>query len=294
MSEEIYTGQLRAGTKLPARRIIAEQLCISENTVDAAYKMLVDTGYAVSIPRQGYIVSFKGEVSGDTPWESNAPEQIVFSPNGIDISHINRGNYAKLLRDIAYNDGVGIFSYPKKGGEFELRNAIAKYLYAFRNIKCSPEQLIIGAGAEYMILSLSALFDRDTAFITENPCDAHFYRTLEDNGRKVKTLPQNIGSFDFEALNASDGDVLLIEPGARFPRGKAMTEQDHERLLEWVNEKPSRYIIENGIDSEIRYNKGNTLYSSDTKGRVIYLGSFARSFCPAVKTSYMVLPYELT
>ncbi len=292
ISREIYTGGLRFGAKLTPRRELARELGISENTVDSAYKMLVDTGYVKSIVRQGYIVSFKGEVEGDSPWERGAPEQVVFSPNGIDTSKINRGAYAKILRDIAYNEGAHIFSYPEKGGEFALRQAIAKYLYSFRDIKCSPEQIIIGAGAEYMLLSLAAVFKGGRGIITENPCDAHFYRPLIDNNISVTTLPVNIGDFDFNALYRAAGSVLFAEPDARFPRGSAMDESERARLLDWADGKKG-YIIENGADSGICYDRHRTLYSMDTNNRVIYLGSFARSFGPAMKISYMVLPYEL-
>ncbi|MBQ8300427.1 MAG: PLP-dependent aminotransferase family protein [Clostridia bacterium] len=293
ISDDIMNGRLRNGAKLPSRRTMAEKLGIAENTVDGAYKMLLDTGYVESLPRQGYIVSFKSPVySGDKPWEIIAPEDIVFSPNGIDISKVNRASYAKILKDIAYNDGMDIFSYVDKGGELILRNAISKYLYSFRDVKCSPDKIIIGAGAEYLLSSLAVLFN-DTAFITENPCDTHFYRVLASYKNKTVTLPWNIGSFDIDALYKSEGDVLFIEPDARYPRSMALTTEEKEQILKWANEKDGRFIIENCCDSEITWETGRTLYSMDSNDKVVYLGSFSRSFCPAVKTSYMVLPPAL-
>ncbi len=291
---DIVSGRLRNGTKLPSRRTLSEKLNISQNTVDGAYKMLLDTGYINSIPRQGYIVSFKSlSYSGDKPWEILAPEEIVFSPNGIDTSRINRTAYAKILKDIAYNDGADIFSYIDKGGELVLRSAIAKYLYSFRDVKCSPDRIIIGAGAEYLLSSLAALFSPETAFITENPCDTHFFRVLNSYKNETVTLPWNIDSFDVDALYESKGDLLFIEPDARFPRSMALNTEDREKILAWANEKDSRYIIESCCDSEIAWESQKTIYSMDKNDKVIYLGSFARSFCPAVKTSYMVLPPHL-
>lgn len=292
VAKEIYSGQLCSGARLPSRRALAKELGIAENTVDAAYRMLADTGCITALPRQGYIVTYRGTEEHGSPWETDAPEAVVFSPNGIDISRINRGVYAKLLRDIAYNEGAKIFSYPEKGGEFELRSAISRHLYSFRDIKCSPDRIIIGAGAEYMLISLAAVFDRDAFFVTENPADMHFYRALSDNRIPARALPASTDSFDLDALYRSGGKVLLFEPGARFPRGKAVTETEKNRLFEWA-ENTNGYIIENGIDDGIRYKRTSTLFSSDKHGRVIYLGSFSRSFCPAVKTSYMVLPAEL-
>jgi GntR family transcriptional regulator/MocR family aminotransferase len=294
ISEEIAAGHLHNGTKLPTRRALAQQLGISQNTVDGAYKMLLDTGYVLSIPRQGYIISFKNSAYDNSmPWEINAPEEVVFSPNGIDTSAVNRAAYAKLLRNIAYNDGADIFSYVDKSGEFALRRSISKYLYSFRDFKCSPDRIIIGAGAEYLLTSLALLFSDSSGIIMENPCDLHFYRALIDYKNKVFSLPTNIDKFDFDALRASKGNILFIEADSRFPRSCALNESERAELLSWANENDERYIIENGCDREIQWDTYKSLYSMDRNNKVIYLGSFSRSFCPAVKTSYMILPPRL-
>ena len=291
--QEICTGRLKNGARLPARRALAQELGISQNTVDSAYKMLIDTGYVISLPRRGYIVSFQtSPLTPNTPWENNAREQVVFSPNGIDTSHINRASYAKIMRDIAYNDGIDIFSYVDKGGEFELRSAISKYLYSFRNVKCSPDRIIIGAGAEYLLCALAVLFSSEYSFICENPCDTHFYRTLATYGINTDVLPVNADRFDIDALYASGGNILFIDPDIRFPRNLPLDEHEREAVIAWANASDKRYIVENCCDSEIIYEQHRTMHSIDPS-KVIYLGSFSRSLSPAVKTSYMVLPNEL-
>ncbi len=292
--EEIVSGRLRNGMKLPTRRAMAEQLNIAQTTVDSAYKMLQDTGYIISIPRRGYIISFKSSpYGGNIPWETTAPEEIVFSPNGIDTSHLQRTIYAKIMKDILYNDGIDVFSYPEKGGEFILRNEISKYLYSFRDIKCSPSQIIIGAGTEYLLTSLAAIFPESTKYILENPCDTHFYHTLSSYRHQLVILPENIDEFDIEALYDSDGNILCIEPDTRCPRSAAMSPEICSAILEWAYASPDRYIIENGYDSELQTSQKRTLYSMDTKNRVLYLNSFSRSISPAIRTAYMVIPENL-
>ncbi len=291
---EILSGRLHSGMKLPTRRLMAQQLNISQTTVDSAYKMLQDTGYIISIPRRGYIISFKDSPrGGDIPWENSALEEIVFSPNGTDISHLPRAVYAKIMKDILYNDGIDIFSYPEKGGEFILRNELAQYLYSFRDIKCFPSQIIIGAGLEYLLSSLAAIFPDSMGYILENPCDTHFYHTLSSYRHKVIFLPSNTDEFDIDALYASDGNILCTEPDTRFPRSNAMSPEIRRAVLEWAYAAPDRYIIENGYDSELQSVQRKTLYSMDTQNRVLYLSSFSRSLSPAVKAAYMVIPENL-
>ena len=287
IAAEITSGTIRNGFVLPSRREMANTAGVSQNTVTSAYRMLADCGYSRAIPRQGYVVDYTVEpFGGEMKWERDAVEDIVFSPNGIDTLAVNRGVYAKLLRDVAYNSDI--FSYVDKGGEFVLRSAISKYLISFRNIKAPPDRIVMGAGAEYLLLSLASVFG-DYSFISENPCDPHYFRTLSVYGKNVFVLPYNTGSFNPSVLNDKDG-ILLIEPCARFPRSCAMCEEERRAVLEWAYASEKRYIVEIGVDSELVWSDGTPLFTEDTHGKVIYLGSFSRSFSPGIKTSYMVLP----
>lgn len=295
IAEEIRAGRLHNGTKLPPRREMAAALDVSANTVDCAYKMLLDTGYVISIPRRGYIVSFKSMAyESSTPWELAAPEEIVFSPNGVDFSYIDRSAYAKIVRSLAYNDGAGIFSYVSKSGEDELRSAISKYLYSFRGIKCSPDMIIIGAGAEYLLTALTMIFPREIPIIMENPYDPHFYHTMKDYGREVLMLPASSDRFGADALLKAERGLLFIDPYSRFPRGKGLDKAAREAIIEWLGGGEERYVVENGERAEISPYSDEPLVCVDKSERTIYLGSFAKSLCPSVKTSYMVLPEKIS
>ena len=53
---QIETGERKAGEKLPAKRVMASQLGVSVNTVDAAYGQLLSEGFVEARPRSGYYV----------------------------------------------------------------------------------------------------------------------------------------------------------------------------------------------------------------------------------------------
>lgn len=66
-------------------------------------------------------------------------------------------------------------------------------------------------------------------------------------------------------------------------------------LLKWAAEEEGRYLIEDDYDSEFRY-KGKplpSLQASDSNGNVVYIGTFSKAIAPAIRISYMVLPYPL-
>ena len=53
LRQDIVGGVLPPGSRLPSKRLLAEELGISVITVEHAYALLVDEGYAESRPRSG-------------------------------------------------------------------------------------------------------------------------------------------------------------------------------------------------------------------------------------------------
>jgi len=294
IADAVEHGYIQNRTKLPSRRKMAEDLDIAEITVDAAYAMLQDTGYVTIIPRQGCFVSFKApENNGDIPWDTASGERYIFTPNGIDKTMFPRADYAKIVKNILYNDGFDILSHPQKNGEFVLRNAISKYLYSFRDIKCSPHQVIVGAGQEYLITSFFSVFDDDIIFAMEDSGYSRSYYAFTSYNRKIKTIPTGMNGLNIDDLYSSGAKVFYAAPYHHFPTGHKMTRRQKEQLIEWVSESPDRYIIEDCFDCEINWESSESLFSMDKNNRVVLLNSFSRSICSSFRISYMVIPDPL-
>lgn len=98
-----------------------------------------------------------------------------------------------------------------------------------------------------------------------------------------------------DALRESRANVACITPSHQFPTGTIMPVSRRIQLLNWANEKPGRYLIEDDYDSEFRYSGKPipSLQGMDETGRVIYMGAFSKSLSPALRVSYMVLPRHL-
>ena len=56
LAEEMRTGAIPAGTRMPGKRRLAAELSVSVNTVDAAYQLLAAEGYLESRERSGFYV----------------------------------------------------------------------------------------------------------------------------------------------------------------------------------------------------------------------------------------------
>ena len=98
-----------------------------------------------------------------------------------------------------------------------------------------------------------------------------------------------------DKLEESGAKLAYVMPSRQYPTGISMPIGRRMELLRWAGREEERYLIEDDYDSEFRY-KGKPLPSlqeSDRLGRVIYIGTFSKAIAPAIRVSYMVLPYPL-
>jgi GntR family transcriptional regulator/MocR family aminotransferase len=176
-----------------------------------------------------------------------------------------------------------------------LRSSIARYLHRYRGVVCSSEQIIISSGTEYLLQLLIQIFDQDYVYAIENP--GYEKLALLFNSNRAKYLPFQIDQqgIDIEQIERSAVNVACITPSHQFPMGSIMPINRRIRLLNWANNAPDRYIIEDDYDSEFRYTGKPipSLQGLDSENRVIYLGSFSKSLTPALRISYMVVPLKL-
>lgn len=191
LAADIQSGVLPPGKPLPGRRSMAAQLGVSVNTVDTAYQMLAAEGLAESRPRSGFYVQETGGMlqSGAPRPVSPAPAPAVpaapayrydLSTTGIDTALFPARSWGRIQRDLLYNSPQ-LLQRGEAQGDAELRAAIADYLGDFRGVRCTPEQIVVGAGIEYMLGCLAHLFAGGTAAV-ENPGYSRARAVLQNSG----------------------------------------------------------------------------------------------------------------
>lgn len=306
--EEIKSGNLQEGEKLPGKKSLAAHLGISQSTVETAYEMLAAEGYVVAKPRSGFYVN-RLELLQPLGWQmAPAPKQeAVGKPQkprqdwrfsllsgNIDTNVFPYGTWAKITKEVVYNRR-DVLAYGESRGDVELRRSLTKYLHEFRGVNCSPEQVIIGAGLEYLLHLVCIMLERETVFALEDPGYKKTAEIFGNNGARIAFLPVDEGGMSLTALRESTANVAYITPSHQFPMGVVMPVGRRLQMLNWAYQQPGRYIIEDDYDSEFRYNGSPipALQGMDKNGRVIYVGTFSRSVAPALRVAYMVLPPDL-
>lgn len=301
--DEIRQGKIKPGIKLPSTRLLAEHLGVSRSTTQLAYDQLTAEGYLEARPCKGY---FAAGLEGLCEIRTKAKEQPVqakespacpydFSPRGIDADGFPVHIWKKLAREVFAGENNTLFAHGDSQGDVGLREAIRDYLYSARGVHCRAEQILVGAGSEYLLMLLDQMFNGKTVIAMENPTYTQAYRVFSGLGHRVVPVEMDEQGMQIEPLKKSGASLAYVMPSHQFPTGKIMPLGRRMELLSWAEEEPGRYIIEDDYDSEFRY-RGKpipSLQGYDRGEHVIYLGTFSRSIAPGIRVSFLVLPEPL-
>ena len=303
--KDIISGSLSAGDRLPSKRSFAGNLGVSTITVENAYDRLIAEGYIYSIPKKGYYVSELEIPSYDTERYDSRPDhgsdkrssgyRIDLVSNRISQELFPFSVWSRLTRQTLNDHRKELMEPSPPGGVYELRQAVAQHLFRFRGMEVSPDQVIIGSGTEYLYGLIIQLLGRDKTYALEDPGYQKIEKIYLAQGGKVRRIPLDAGGVNMRSLQSLGGDVLHISPSHHFPTGIVTPVSRRYELLGWLNEKDSRFIVEDDFDSELRL-RGHmmpTLRSIDMTGRVIYMNTFSKTLTPTIRISYMVLSPEL-
>lgn len=299
IKSDITTGAIKAGERLPSLRSLSQSLGISITTVQLAYNQLLVEGYTVSRPQSGYYVSQTFHAgpgfssSADISIAKNFSEDKDDSPYIHDSCCFDFNKWKKCSSAVfnQYADRLLYESDPQ--GEKILRSEISKYLYSSRGVKCSPKQIVIGAGTQQITGQLCRILDKlEISHVSlESPGYLPVQNMFRDNGFAISHIPVHKDGIDISRLPVNISSAVYVSPSNQFPTGAVMPAGRRYQLLEWAKTNDS-IIIEDDYDSELRYfgKPVPALQSLDSTDSVVYLGSFSSTLFPAIKISYMVLP----
>ena len=323
IKEDILTGKLKPGEKLPSKRALANHHNLGVVTVANCYEQLLSEGYIVSYERKGYFVEELSELQNRSPGSSQLPlaepageeaapvsaetgEQpkaeeedreysFDFKANRASLDLFPRATWNQLMRKTLYQEDDSLYTTPPYNGLYILRKAIAGYLERERGMYVDPSQIIIGAGTEYLYSRLTQLFGRHSIFGFEDPGYKNLAAITASYGNPCRFIPSDGSGLRVDLLDDSGVDVVHVSPANQFPTGRTMPARRRAELFEWVSRVKKRYIIEDDYDSEFRY-KGRyivPMFADGASEKVIYMNTFSKTMVPSLRISYMVLPKNL-
>ena len=308
--QQILSGSLKPGEKVPAIRVLAADLGVAKKTVETAYNILIGEGYLVSKGARGTVVNpdLKLKVEPEKPTSKvedvKLQHLIDLRDNPgffrLGIPALDEFPYKKWLllsgKDIRAMRPEHMLTPPVMGHP-PLREAIANYVNISRGLNCSASQVCITSGYKHSIaLILQALATKQDKVVYEDP--GYFF------GQKLlKRIAENLHyvPVDSQGLNVDyllnyqrDARFVITTPAHHSPLAVTLSLPRRQQLLQWAQEQQA-WIVEDDYDGEFHYTKKvlPALKSQDSADRVIYVGTFSKTIMPAMRISYIVLPKAL-
>ncbi len=307
---DIEDGRLPCGEKLPSTRLLAANLNVSRFTVNLAYEQLVSEGYLQAQAGSGFFVCDLSDLyDGLTRKESASLEsghpvartarcesasQIDFSPFAVDGEHFPYRSWKRCSKDVLDHTDDLLLAREAEG-DWQLRETIATYLYRARGVNCTPDQILVGAGNEYLLMLVVQLLGTGRTVVMDDPTYIQAYEVLVHAGCRLLAGASDRNGLLCDTAQLQQADVAYLMPSHQFPMGTVMPLARRQELLDWAAARQGRYILEDDHDSEFRYvgKPIPSLQSRDRNDCVIYIGTFSKSISPALRMSYMVLPRHL-
>lgn len=301
IKEEIRSGRLAAGEKLPSKRTLASYLKVSRSTVEMAYEQLAGEGYIRARARSGFYVrqaerTFKRPASQAAEWgrepENTLSVRFDLRTSGVDTEKFPFTIWARLMRDVLSENRQELLLSVHPQGLPQLRRCISRYLYEYRRVEASPEQIVVGAGTEYLLGLFIQLMGMDRRYAVEEPGYPRVNRILANYGICPAYIPVDEEGLISGELRRSGAEIVHVTPSHQFPTGAVLSAGRREELLNWARQGEERYILEDDYDSEFRF-LGKPVPSLQGMGgqeHVVYFYTFAKSLAPSMRISYMVLP----
>ncbi|MET9082822.1 PLP-dependent aminotransferase family protein [Streptomyces sp. NPDC004237] len=311
----IADGRLPVGTRLPASRVLAEELRVTRGVVTEAYRRLAESGQIAGRGRLGTVVVAAPAAYPDHDRDADEPPPALFGPpdrDGVvdalralpcridlspgvpDLAAFPRTSWLRAERAVLAGATPADFGYGDPRGALALRRAVVGWLARNRGIRADPDEVVVVAGVAQSLALLGQLLRADGIhrIAVEDPSSLGARQQLEYGGHTIVPVPVDEGGLDVRALRASGARAVLLTPAHQFPTGVVLDGERRRALLSWAAE--GGMVIEDDYDAEHRYDRPPVpaLRSLMPEG-VCYAGSVSKLLAPALRVGWLLVPPHL-
>lgn len=320
----ILDGILEPGRRLPSSRGLADDLRVSRTTTLLAYEQLLAEGYLETRRGSGTFVA--EELPDDLPQQSSSrraarTKHPQLSRRGVALAATPASARRIGGPPRAFRLGVpaldrfplrlwsqlvgrrlrsmtqGQLDYADPSGCLDLRRAIAEHVQAARGTTCVADQVFVVAGAQRGLQMIcSMLLDPGDRVWLEEPGYPGARSALAQAAARIVPVRVDGQGLDVAsaARHAPDARLAYVTPSNQFPLAVPMSLMRRLALLKWAT-RAGAWIVEDDYDSEFRYATRplQCLHGLDIDGRVIYVGTFAKSIFPAMRLGFVIVPVDL-
>lgn len=302
VEQSIHDRQLLPGNRLPSVRRLATQLGISTFTVADAYTRLTQSGLLLARPGDGYYVSSQEAAPrplsppAPTPdWLMDhrivpTPEQIQPGTGWLPPDWYPLTLFQKSLRRLSRESDCGM-TYESGAGWLPLRQRIWQQ-HGEQGMALELEGIMLTQGASQALALViqSELHPGDTVLV-DDPGYFNLIALLEYSGMRVVGVPWTTQGPDcdlFATLLATlKPRAFFTNPRLHNPTGASYSAATAFRVLQQA-EIHDCLVVEDDVSAPLVREPAPTLAALAGLGRVIHIGSFAKTLAPGLRVGYLL------
>jgi GntR family transcriptional regulator/MocR family aminotransferase len=300
LRDQVRTGRLAPGARLPSSRALAIELGVSRGVVLEAYAQLTAEGYLAS--SQGAPTRVAPMPSGERERPPIAASSLLahkrhdFDPGLPDLLAFPRADWVRSLRAAARDAPFESLGYGDPRGEPRLRNALMTYLGRVRGAAPEPEHTIVCGGfSQGFAVLCRALRVRGVERIAvEAPGYGPHRLIAESAGLEPVPIGVDEHGLVVDELVACGCQVVVVTPAHQFPTGSVLSSDRRAALLEWAEDEDG-LVIEDDYDSELRYDRDAVgALQGLAPERIAHIGSVSKRLAPALRLGWVLSPSWLS
>lgn len=325
--DQILSGQLADGFKLPSERQLVTRLGVHRNTVKKAYELLIHEGLVYSslkAPRGYFVRNSPAEVKPDSRPETRRPFSSLdknfnyhflgmqntfqrlynssYLSDAIPFAGVLANKEAvpltflhEILREIIDEGTLEPFWFCDPQGTERLRACLADMLFE-RAIYVQPQNIQIITETYEALSNIAFMYLKEGDFaIVEEPALPAIVNILLHTGAHVLFVPMEADGIQIDVLEnlveRYRPKLIYTMPNFHNPSSAVMSLEKRDRLLRCAFTR-NIPIVEDDSLYDFNYSgvRLPSLFSMDRTNSVIYMDSFNLSFFPGARVGYIVAP----
>jgi GntR family transcriptional regulator / MocR family aminotransferase len=298
LRDAIRSGRLRARSKLPPSRVLADQLEVSRGVVVEAYSQLIAEGYLVARSGEGTRIA---EGLAQQPPAVRAPDapphRVRYDlRSGVpDLSFFPRREWQSATASALRELPDAAFTYGSRRGHRRLRVALSEYLGRVRAVVADPQRVFISVGATAAMATVwHTLRERGaTRIAVEDPAWPAIPQAVIQAGLEVVPVSVDAQGLVVAELDSANVDAVVLSPAHQYPTGTVLAPARRSELIAWARGRGA-LIVEDDYDSEYRFDREPIASLQGlAPDCVAYIGTASKTLAPAVRLAWLLMPSHL-
>jgi GntR family transcriptional regulator / MocR family aminotransferase len=298
LRDAIRSGRLRARSRLPPSRVLADELEVSRGVVVEAYSQLIAEGYLVARPGDGTRIADAIAQQPPAPRApaARAPRVRYELRGGVpDLSFFPRRDWQAALAKAVRELPDAALGYGSRRGLRQLRSALTIYLARVRAVVAEPERIFISAGSAHGLSILwHTVRERGARRIAvEDPAWPRIPQTVVQAGLEVVAIGVDAQGLILDELETADVDAVVLSPAHQYPTGAVLSPGRRAGLIAWARRRGA-LIVEDDYDAEYRYDRDPVAsLQGMAPDCVVYSGTTSKTLAPGLRLAWMLVPSHL-